>query len=102
MFAMSIKVRKSQLPIDIQCELFDHLVVPMLLYGNKVWGYQNLSQIEKFHKRFLKHPLKVNRGTANCMVYGEVGRFKVDSLVDRRMINFWLCIVHGKESKIQC
>ena len=32
MYCMLTKARKLQLPIDIQCQLFDHLVLPILLY----------------------------------------------------------------------
>ena len=36
MFAILRKVKKSFLPIDIQLQLFDVLVVPVLLYGCEV------------------------------------------------------------------
>ena len=32
LYCMLTKARKLQLPIDIQCQLFDHLVLPILLY----------------------------------------------------------------------
>ena len=31
LYCMLTKARKLQLPIDIQCQLFDHLVLPILL-----------------------------------------------------------------------
>ena len=44
--AMFLVVKKTpvklQLPIDIQCQLFDHLVLPNLLYGSEVWCAQDL------------------------------------------------------------
>ena len=33
MYCMLAKARKLQLPIHIQCQLFDNLVLPVLLYG---------------------------------------------------------------------
>ena len=50
MFAMSIKARKLQLPSDSQCELFDDLVMPMLLYGSKVRGFQTSVKLKSFTK----------------------------------------------------
>ena len=93
MFNLTCKARKLCLPLDIQCELFDQLVVPILLYGSEVWGFQKLDCIEIFHRKFLKSLLKLNRGTANCMVYGEVGRFALASKVEKRMINFWARVI---------
>ena len=52
MFSLIIKSRRLALPVDIQCELFDKIVVPILLYGSEVWGYSNLLQIEVFYKKF--------------------------------------------------
>ena len=38
LYCMLTKARKLQLPIDIQCQLFDHLVLPILRYGSEVWS----------------------------------------------------------------
>ena len=54
LYCMLKKARKLQLPIDIQCQLFDHLVLPILLYGSEVWGYEDLLQVEVFHRKFLQ------------------------------------------------
>ena len=64
-----------------------------------MWGFHKLDNIEMFHRKFLKSLLKLNRGTANCMVYGEVGRFALASRVEKRMINFWARISQGKQIK---
>ena len=100
MFNLTTKARKLDLHIDIQCELFDQLIMPILLYGCEIWGFQNLDQIERFHRKFLKSLLKLNRSTANCMVYGEVGRQNVTAVIEKRMINFWIHIIDGKQSKL--
>ena len=46
MFALISKCRKFDLPIDIQLELFDSLVVPILPYNCEVWGHTNIDPIE--------------------------------------------------------
>ena len=63
--------RKLQLPIDTQCQLFDHLVLPILLYGNEIWGHEDLLQIEVFHRQFLRLIIHVNVCTPDCMTYGK-------------------------------
>ena len=37
-FYVGPKVKKLFLPIDIQWQLFNELVAPVLLYGCEVWG----------------------------------------------------------------
>ena len=100
MFAMTTKARRLQLPIDIICQLFDQLVTPILLYASEVWDYQNLYQIEMFHKKFLKSLLCLNKCTANYMVNREVGRYNLVSTVNKRVINFWVYLIDGSGKKL--
>ncbi len=37
MYALIGKCRKLSLPIDLQHELFDRMIVPIMLYGCEVW-----------------------------------------------------------------
>ena len=64
------------------------------------YGVSKTDQIERFHRTFLKSLLKLNRSTANCMVYGEVGRQNVTAVIENRMINFWIHLIEGKQSKL--
>ena len=100
MFSLGTKARKLLLPIDVQLELFDLMIVPILLYGCEVWGFQSLDKIEVFYRKYLRNLLKVNKSTPNCMTYGEVGKSKLQVKVDIRMIQFWAKIINGKDSKL--
>ena len=40
-FSMLIKGRKLELPIDIQCKLCESMVIPVVLYGCEIWGFQD-------------------------------------------------------------
>ena len=100
LYSLKTKALKLNLPVDIQCELFDKMIVPILLYGCEVWGFQKLDAIESFHKKFLKNLLRVNKSTANCMAYGELGRTSLESVVEQRMVNFWIHLTEGKQSKL--
>ena len=52
MFIVLRKARKLNLPIDMQLKLFDTMVVPILLYGAEVCGFENFNIIENFHMQF--------------------------------------------------
>ena len=77
MFGLLTKSTKLNLSIDIQCKLFEQLVIPILLYGSEIWGYSNLEQIEIFYRKFLRRIVSLNKSTANCMIYAEVGKFSL-------------------------
>ena len=40
MFALITKARKLHLPIDVQLELFDAVVTPVVLYGSEIWCHE--------------------------------------------------------------
>ena len=46
-------IRQFKLPVECQLDLFYKVVVPVLLYGSEVWGYENLDVIERKHLKFL-------------------------------------------------
>ena len=89
MFALLSRCQNLQLPLEITTSLFDKLVVPVLVYGCEIWGYSKLDKIELFHRKFLKQVLSVSKFTANAMVYGELGRVDIKSLIHSRMLNYW-------------
>ena len=89
MFLLLRKCRQLQLPIDIQLELFDILVKPVLLYGCEVWASESADIIEKIHLRFCKYILQVNKSTCSNMVYGELGVTPLILDAKSRMIMFW-------------
>ena len=91
---------KLQLPLDIFFNLFDTMVLPILLYNCEVWGYEDFENLEIFYRAFLKNTLKLNKQTPNCMVYGESGRKPLHITIQLRMINFWTRIVTGDENKL--
>ena len=76
------------LSIDTQCELYDRMILPILMYGCEVWGTKMSDRIELFHRRFMKQLLKLPRSTAKCMLYGELGRYSHEGTVVKRMISY--------------
>ena len=70
-FSLLVKAKKMLLPIDIQCNLFEKLVFPIMLYGCEIWGAQPLNMLEIFYRKFLKTILHLRPSTPSCMVYGD-------------------------------
>ena len=99
MFSILSKGRRLSLPIDVQLDLFDKTVAPILLYGCEVWGYENTTLIEGVHLKFCKYLLGLKSSTPNCMVYGELGRYPLDITIKTRMISYWVKILKSKASK---
>ena len=89
LFSLIKKCRVLDLPIDIQIDLFNKCVVPILLYGCEVWGYENLQLCDKLQLRFLKLLLGVKVSTPSCMVYGEVGELPVSLTAKCRMLVYY-------------
>ena len=90
MYALLHKAKILRLPFDIVLELYEHCVIPVLLYGSEVWGFENLHRLEIFHRQFLKLVLKTFKFTPSCMIYGETNTLDIRTKVDIRMVNFWL------------
>ena len=86
LFGLKSRKEKYNLPIDIVLDLFDTMVLPVLLYGCEIWGYEKLESIEIFYRKFLRYILKVNSQTTNCMVYGETGRTPLNIIIKTRMV----------------
>ena len=88
--------------ISIQCQLklFDSMVLPVLLYGSEIWGFEKISLMEKICNTFLKLLLPVRKTAPSYLLYGELGRFPVHISVKLRMIAFWFRLLSGKQSKL--
>jgi hypothetical protein len=84
----------------MQLELFDTMVVPILLYGAEVWGFENCNIIGNFHMQFCRTILKVKKSTPHCVIYGELGRIPLNILIKARRVGFWQRIMCGKREKI--
>ena len=62
MFLLKSRIRNLNLPIYCQLKHFDHTVLPILLYGCEIWGFENdaITGIENVHTRFLQSILELN------------------------------------------
>ena len=88
MYSLIKNSNRLDLPIDLQIELFNKTIKPILLYGAEIWGYGNLDIIERVQLRFLKIILKLKRSTPNYFVYGETGCMPLSVDIEEKVISF--------------
>jgi hypothetical protein len=93
MYSILQKCRNLNLPVDIQLELFDTMVSPVVMYGCEVWGFKKNNILESFCLQFYRILLGLKKCTPNCILYGELGRYPIDMFIKCRMIAFWQRIV---------
>ena len=61
------RINNLNIPIDLQIQLFDHKILPILLYGSEVWGFTNTNMIDVLHNQFLRSITKfVARVNGGC------------------------------------
>ena len=99
-FSLLTKVRQLTLAVDVFKELFERLVIPVLLYGSEIWGYENPMQLQVMCNNVMRTFLRLHRSTPMCMINGELGIKEITEYIDNRMLNFWCSIATGDESKI--
>ena len=54
MYALYTKKNNLAIPVDLQLRLFDSLVTPIILYCSEIWGFEYISNIEKFICNFAR------------------------------------------------
>ncbi len=93
--------RKLDLPVEIQIELFNTMIVPVLTYGCEIWGDNIIREIELIQLKFMKHVDYVHRYTSTDIVYGELGVYPLEITIKCKMINFSSRLVMGKQHEIK-
>ena len=94
------RIYNLDLPLDLQLKLFDHTILPILTYACEVWGFENLSIVERIHSNFLRKITKTRKSTPLYILYGELGRYPIEIIIKTRMINFWNKLVTHNGFKI--
>ena len=94
------RIRNINIPIDLQVKLFDQTIVPVLTYASEIWGVEDVKILEKVQLDFLRTILCVRKSTPLFMLYGEVGQFPLQVIIQIRIICFWGRLLVGKASKL--
>lgn len=93
MFSLLRSIRRLSLPIDIQIELFEKTIKPILLYGSEIWGFGNFDTLEKVQLQFYKYVFNLKKSTPSYMIYGETGVMPIALSIKHRVISYWARII---------
>ena len=89
------------IPIELCLDLFDKMVVPILLYGAEIWGTSHRETVELVQRKFCKYILCVSQGTSNAAVLEELGILPLSVQYKYKCVKFWLKIVHDNSIRIR-
>jgi hypothetical protein len=93
----------TNVSVSHKLDLFDKLILPILLYGSEVSGFSNAEQLEKIHLKFCKQLLGVRQQTPNSFIYGELGRMPIKQHRIISAVRYWLKITNFTDTKyVKC
>ncbi len=96
MYSLIGKSGNFNLPIDLSIDLFQVMVLSIMLHGCEVCVYNVIKEVEILCMKYLKYILGVYKNTCKDMVYGEFGVYHVDIIIKTRMISYWTRLITGK------
>ena len=99
-FSLITKIKQLNLTFETSIELFERLIIPVLLYGSEIWGYENPKQLQTMVNNVMRKFLRLHKSTPMCMINGELGLKEISEYIENRMMNFWFQVETGEESKI--
>ena len=99
-YSLITRIKQLNLTFEVSIELFERLVIPILLYGSEIWGYEDPKQVEIMLNKTMRRFMKLHKTTPMCMINGELGLKEISEYIDNRMANFWCNIATGDESKL--
>ena len=89
----------THISVKDKLDLFDKLILPILNYGNQIWGFNPGKAIERVHLHFCKNILGVKKTTSTDFVYGELGRMPLQNRRVYDIIIFWIKLLFQSEQK---
>ena len=86
------------MPFDIQIDLFNKMIKPILLYGCEIWGTGNIDILERVQLNFFKLIFNLKNSTPSYMIYGELGITPLYVDIQKRIISFWCKLIENHET----
>ena len=99
-YGLITRIKQLNLTFEVSIELFERLIIPILLYGSEVWGYEDPKQLQTMFSKTMRRFLRLHKTTPMCMIDGELGLKEISEFIDNRMMNFWCNIATGDETKM--
>ena len=82
-------------------KLFDACVLPAMLYGSEVWGFDSHEALETVQMKFLKQNLGITKTTANHATRAETGRISIQTHIHKKMLSLWYKILNMDQERTQ-
>ena len=99
-YSLITRIKQLNLTFETSIELIERLIIPVLLYGSEIWGYENSKQLQTMFNIVMRKFLKLHKTTPMCMINGELGLKEILEYIENRMMNFWFQVATGEETKI--
>ena len=71
---------------------------PVLLYGSEVWGFGNVTMLERIQLKFYKYIFSLKKSTPSYMIYGETGATPLILNIKNRVIAYWARLIENTEN----
>ena len=72
-FSLIRRTKQLNLTFEVSIELFERLIIPILLYGSEIWGYECPKQLQIMFNNAMRMYLRLHRTTPMCMINGKLG-----------------------------
>ena len=95
-YSLLSKAKQLDLAADVFLDLVEKLVIPVLLYGSEIWGYESVQHLQVMLNNTMRKFLRVHKSTPTCMIKGELGIKDISEYVDNRILNHWCNIATGE------
>ena len=100
LFALFRQSRNLNLSIDLQIELFNKIVKPILLYRCEICGYGNCDDLERVQLKFLKYAFNLNKKHSNVHDLRRASAKPILIDIKTRFISFWSRLLSETENKL--
>ena len=80
------KSKDNYLSTECKLKMFDSVVLPLLLYGCELWGYEKVDIFHSVQLNFLRHIIPVKIATPIVMLYGEFRIMPIELTIYRTMV----------------
>ena len=90
MMVWSLRMRRAELSVKANVNMWKALVRPNLEYGAELWGFGNWEEAEVIQRSVARKILHCNSKAVNAGVRGELGLWTMESRRDFIKLRYWI------------
>ena len=88
-FALLKNIKRLSLPYDLQIDLFNKTIKPILFFGCEIRGTGNNEILERVQLNYIKQIFGLRKSTPSYMIYVELGIMPLNIDIQTKIISFW-------------